>query len=616
MRGRRRYESNLAARALGSILSFERCLALLLDQCRRQPGSPAAEDMLRSIVRFRYPSEIQPLGYSSETGIYPATVPVNRMLLLDVVLESHGSPLQKDFLDHVGRSWSEDNQPMLLTILTESDLAAFYDMLQSSSGIFSEYSQQLKGESKTLAVDTALGRLAGLIRAPDGKLNLEAVSAFTSFYGRIEMTTAQAGKIFDAIVPHLEACFRPDAPEAETAAAGKLVERVVRKVCIPGPIDEKRPRCTNWKDVPPAMRDACRRFLGYVNHKVHGKQALALLGSCHYRLLGAPPGEVEPEMLEAMEKARAAIMEKGTAADQATLLAYMAAAGDEALQAQADAELQRRLLAGQVPPEQCASAFRALSRRAQLLTPEFVQFMFERIDDTKEDADVRRSMIGVLCGRPEVYDRLFAVIDKLLDTDSDGYYFPGPAWRLTSQLQKLSKEKLPPPPWAKGAAGLAMKAARSVAAAYAGDSSGQYAVKVIEFYVLAAGAEAGPGLEALARDEKADPYVRAAAAEHAVDANPDTKLLTTLAGNYAKLPAEMRERLGRYAAGARNTPGAEAFFLRSLADPEVGQRSYLLSCLRLPPTPSLIAGLKELAADPLIGWHVKQVIERLENPKK
>ena len=136
-------------------------------------------------------------------------------------------------------------------------------------------------------------------------------------------------------------------------------------------------------------------------------------------------------------------------------------------------------------------------------------------------------------------------------------------------------------------------------------------------YALAAGpgAETAAVLEALAQDDKANPYARAAAARSVVEADPGATVLATLAKSYAKLPRPMCEELALTAARARQTPGAEAFFLCCIKDPRVGQRDMIVSNLLLPPTPTLIAGLKELEADPIMAGYVKQTIERLEQKR-
>jgi len=550
------------------------------------------------------------------------------MRLLYVVLESHDAELQKYFIGPSRYSYYHyDSKPLLLAYITESELDAFYELLQHGTWVVAKRSGTGVNEPRTFAVDAILNRLEGLARGADGRMAPQAVSVIASFLqsDHVSVSPPQAGKLFDAIAPLLDGCFQPRAPEAEVSACGDLVQGVLRKLCLARrdtepqimhtitdgrsergyQIVQKQGPCTNWKDVPPAIRGVCRRFLGYVNHKVHGQKAFAALRTCYSRLTGLPAGEVEQEMLGAMDTARAAVMEKATADDQVELLASMAWANDETIQAPAVAELQRRITAGTVPPGKRETAYHALAQGAAFLTPESARSILERVADPKEEFDLRWCIVDELFCQPSLYEQFFLVFETLLDEEPKVVICPWWLPRLVVELRRLSKENLPPPSWAKAAAGLALKIARSPK----GRESGEVAV---DLFTAAAGAGGGPTLEALAQDATLHPCTRAAAAQWAVELKPDTTLLATLLENYPKLPLEMREQLAGCSAGAPDTPGAEAFVLRALKDREVLARRYIISHLGLPLTPTLLAGLKELEADPILGQGAKQAIERLE----
>ncbi|HUW30778.1 MAG TPA: hypothetical protein VM223_04135 [Planctomycetota bacterium] len=612
-------ESSLATRTLGSILPFDRALALLLDQCRRQPGSVTATQLLRTIIGSL------PFARPDDTAGQ-----ANQMMLLDVVLESHDAALQADFIRNA-YYLARDNQPLVLTYIIESDVQAFYELVQRGSMVIGNSPGTGGNEpSRAFAVDAVLKRLEGLVRRPDGTMDPEAVTAFGRFFGSssIDVSPAQAGHVFDAITPLLEGCFGPGAPEADVAACGDLVQCVVGKLCVERrpeeqsvrtysyadgrrgyDVDTRQTPCVKWRDLPSGIREACRRFLGYVNHEVHGARAFGLLRACCYRLAGQPPGEVEAEMLDAFATARAAVMENGTPADQVGLLASMAWMKDEALRAKAIAELQARIAAGTVPPDKRAAAYRALAHGAQFLAPEFAQSLLERIADPREDAELRRLVSSELLSRQTgFYQQFLPLYGNLLTAEPNVFDCSWTLPRLILNLRKLSKEKQPLPPWAKAAADLGFKIARSPSEREVGEMA-------IDLVAAAAGADAAPELEALAQDATLDAYTRAAAARSAVGLNPGTTLLVALAGDYEELPVEMREQLAKCSARAPDTPGAEALFLRCLNDRDILERNYIFS-LRLPPTPLLIGRLKELTDDPRIGSNVEKLIERLQKPKE
>ena len=139
----------------------------------------------------------------------------------------------------------------------------------------------------------------------------------------------------------------------------------------------------------------------------------------------------------------------------------------------------------------------------------------------------------------------------------------------------------------------------------------------LETYVAAAGAKSAGTVETLVQDEKVDTDLRAIAAEQLLTANPQTTLYTALLPRYDTLPAPVRGALARAAGQAKDVPGADAFVIRYLNDKSAKMnRFHVMMGLSLPPTPALIAALKELEKDPELGVHVKNVIQQLERDKK
>jgi len=640
MRGEPPLESSIAARALGWSLPFDDAVALLGDQCRRQPGSAAAIELLQAIINCGALYVYEPPTLQTELAKRLGTIlgserlqkagrpEARELTLLGVVLGSRDAELQKHLLGprrNSGHGWF--SKEFLPTYVSGSELEAFYELVRYRTSHFVERSGMGADTPKVAAIDATLNRLAALARGPNGRMNPEAVTALAEFSAPV--TPEQLRKVLDAIAPLLEGSFQPGAPEDELSACGDLVRNVLRRLCCgrrpPEPglmhmgmdgmitreykVTQEEQPCLDWADVPPELRDVCRRFFAYVNHPVHGEKARAALRACCRGFAGLPPDVAGPDMLAAIDAARAAVMEKGTADEQVELLASMTWATDDATVAAAVAELQKRTAAGMIPAEKREDAYYALARGGAFLTPEFVLDVLDRLADPKEDKGHRRSLLYELLRHPTVYEQLLPIAEKLQNEDPAAFNAPWCLPPLVVELRRLTKEKAPRPPWAKAAASLALKLAPH--------AKEQSACEVaVDLYAAAAGPDGVATLESLAQDATLAPYTRAAAAQDAIELNPDTMLLSTLLESYDKLPVEMREQLAGCAANSPAAPGAEAFLIRALKDPRVLARRYIVTHVEIPLTPALRACLKELEADPVLGEPAKQAIERLGNAGK
>ena len=591
LRGGPVHDNTLAARAVARVLPIQRAIAVLQDQCLSLPESPATAAMIDWMARTR-PSKV----YDQGDG------PQNQLMLFDAVLESKNASLQCRFLRCAeGRKSFRDNDPLILACMTETEPEAFYG--------YSGYARP----PKWFAVDAFLQRLAGLVRTQDGKPSIPALTALAWYVSNnAGVISARRDRIYAMITPFLETCFRPGASDEEVDMGGTMVNNLIGNVrAVPGRMWVESP--LKWSDLPPAVIAACRAYLGYANHSVHHRSVAFALAACYERIT-QDPDRPDPELLKAMEAARAAIVQKGVPDDQAIVLAAVAASEDDALAEPAIVELQKRFVAGTMPADKVYNFCHTLNgwvfRTKKPLSPEFTRFLIARINAPVEGA-MRLSLsmvIDAVAAQPGTLEPLIAALQQLAEKEPEQLgQAPRAIDLFRQELQKARKEGKPDPPWLPAATELALKMAAHLQADPAEDA--------MAFYREAVGPKAAETIEAMVQDETLPANVRAAAAGELFRAKPDTKLLPALAQNYDRLPVDVRELLARAVTFAKKQPeGAAAFLKRYYRDKQVdaSQRAWAISSDHAPPTPELRPVFEELANDPDLGKAAKDAIKRLD----
>jgi len=581
---------SLAASGLSRRVPPEQMIALFQDEARRNPHGARAKAMLAT--------------FRSMPGANQEVQAQRQLMLLDVVLESKDADLQLLFARNCS-SWFNSNKPLLLTMICDCEPEVLLALLADKDASYSL-------RNADYAIRAVFDRLKPIYEkgGPQAVAAVKGLAAYTREYSRLCQGDEELRKIALTLLANmLSACAAPDASDERITAACELL------VSFYGQWTPMmwRGGFINWKDAPPSVWTAAVRVLAYADHKTIGPKVASLIGSMYRRFDPKTLRNDQPDLVAAMEAAHEKIMAGDRAADQVVVLSGMTAASDAAVAAGAQADLEMRFIAGTMPAGQRVAAVNALDRRAAEISAEFAQFLLRKAADRAEAPDFRRAALSVLARNPAHYPALLDVLGELAKAGEDQIF--GSAASLLSaciqrELPKL-KEQGKPALWARKAADLGLAVAGDARqATYSRNSA-------LSLYAYSSGAECAPRLEAMAQDGEQEGGFRASAAGLAIALNPGTRILTTFVENYPKLPKELRTGLVHSVASARNTPGAEAFVLRVLHDPEMGRyRTDALMMLALPPTPTLIAGLKELEQDPEIGQEVKAAIFRLENQKK
>jgi len=625
-------------KALGSDDRLERAAGLRACYAiRRRPASPAVQEKLLALAGSRRPPEAEiaasviglafptglglPIGQSFRTerlrDILRAAFPQsctewsgepgkqNQALLQEAVLKSRDAAAQIDFFRSMAFYWLMQNEAMFLSFITQCEPAALCEIAMFNYRRTQSDTQGLKFTQAV--IDAIVERAAGLVRKADGTPNLEVISALARFAVplRYNDPIGLNAKYYEIVTPFLETCFRPGATDAEIAAGGDLVKAIVGRCWTRPPSIYASIPGVKWGELPEGVRRACARFLGYAGHPRHGKCAVEALALCYRQLRNTEAAPLEPEMVAAIEKARAAIADAGSHADQTHLLLALA---DRSRGAESGAwriKLQERLIAGSVPPDLRENVYRAIAETTDQVTTDFQAFLLERIADPDEDVPLRNRMLDVLQRCPDLYGRLFPII---ADLAARGESFDV---RHAMETIQFNLDREPAADWADAAGALGFAVATCDSTKRCVSAARKTAMGL---YVKVVGRDAAEDIEAMIRDEKLLPEIRAAAASQLIAASPDTKLLPALAKNYDALPVEVRMALGLAAAEAVKAEGAADFMARFFRDDALRGEQELtaaLERLKVPLTPDLRAALNTLSGDPEYNDLVWQALIRL-----
>jgi len=568
-------ESTLAAAALPRFSSFAGALAAFQNEVRRNPRGSRARAMLdgfRKMPKAR--AELQEQ---------------RQMLIVDALLESGCAELQVYFLKNIGFLDYGLSPPLLLTVVCEAEPEAVFTLIEMGSQNLGIFDQLRNNEA---IVGAMLDRLTAIFEA-GGPKAAAAARCLAAYDGKVRYDRT-LGPIAAALADRmLEACMHGGASNGELAAACELA-------------------ASGHPSLGAIGSGAGVRLLELIGHKTLGPKAASMLGALYRRFDVQVHLDGYPALRDAMEAARAKLMSGKSKADQVLLLMEMVAARTEAVAAGSRAELARRIVTGEVPPGLRLDAVRAFGKYQIDVPPELAEFLMASLASRDEPREFNSAAMLVLRQCPSQFPalaKLFARMAKDGDRGSNTiavFLIDG----VREELRALKEQGKPAPDWAKTIA--------DTARAIAGDAE----LKVysrqegLSLFACSAGADASGFLEAMALDEKQDPQVRSEAARSALQVNPQTTLLAACLQSYGKLPWSARADLGRAAARSMKAPGAEAFFLRFLKDPQLRIfQKEALNSLQRPASDSLLAGLKQFEQDPEIGLEVTKALQRLQ-PKQ
>ena len=575
-------ERTLATMAGANVFTFDEIMARFQDEARRHPVSDRAF-MLLQVFRFH-----------RDLTRYNEEVRTQRLLaMLDVVLESRNAALQTAFIRQMDW-WLRQNQPLVLTFILESEPQALFDLITD---------HRLSPYPETFPIAAVLDRLKVLHGSATPAISEKAVSAFTAGIREAYLFSLEQEIRTSALAlaeTMLDDCLKNGAPEDKLAAGLELLTMLFSPYT---PFKDE----ASWKDVPPGISRALIAGIWLAPVERHTSAVAALLSSCYRRRLLHIAQD--PQVADAVDSARRAIMEKGKPADQVLVLCGAARDPDKAVSGMAAVELQKLLLTGKVPAELMSEAGSAAAHGPA--PPELVPMLLERIADEGADKNLRGQALYALAQDPSQITAILDRLEPLAKANREFDLAPGLGSAIYRNLASIRERKEPEPAWAERAAALGMEIALDTARPLPCRSDG------IKLYAFAAGPRSAEKLEAFINDEKLDPELRSAAAAMII-IDPETKIFVTMAGKYDTLPRPVRQALGSAASRAAKAPGAEAFLIRFLKDDdiELESRFSVLNQLGLFGAATQIAALKELENHPRIGSVVRGVIERIENRRK
>ena len=523
-----------------------------------------------------------------------------KLMVFDAVLETKNAALQADFVQRTV-SWFLSDEALLLTLICESEPEAFLGILGGQGR--GSWLRSLYEESTVRAV---IERLKSLHEGPDASIAAKAVAAFAGcIRGKsISNLRENSAAIVGLAGPMLDASFTAGASDDRTAAGIELLTALPGLVDGSGYEDEQQ-----WLEKLAGISRAFTAGAKFAAAERHTPAVARLVLAVHrYHLLSKAK---DPALADAVEAAGRTIIANGKPADQVQALCGGAWSDKPELYKPAVEELGKRLIAGTVPADLRVSVLEAIRVHPEPVCAELAQFLLARITDAAAEPREREQALRALNRDGKQFPLILDALEPLTKADRNFAMASQFAMMVRNALYYPRRREETDPAWTERAAELGLTIVTDTARPLSARAGG------IELYAYGAGAKAAPKLEAFIADGKLEPELRAAAAEKILEANPETRIFASMAKQYGDLPKQLREALALTARWAKRADGAEAFLICYLNDKTPGlDRARVLWSIRLPRTPMLEAGLKELENDPQLGSQVKGAIQRLENANR
>jgi len=615
-------ESTLAAQAIMSRLPFDEALAHFQHEAKRDPLGRRTKMLLAA---FDLPIAM-PRG-SDQLRVQ------RQMMVLDAVLETKNPALQLWCANRMRGWFWGSGELLIVTMICECEPEAFFKLVSLAPyphrGLFAFVADES-------AVQAITDRLK-VLHEMGGPPAVEAVKGLAGFIRDVEPGCLSKTDFLLLAEAMLADMLKPGSPDDHLAAGGDLLDALSSgksaAYAISSDAMHERPRQVD------GILAAASRALDYADQPALSRNVAALLGA-YYRLLCLKDN---PGLAEAMEKARRKIMQAGRPSDQVLMLNGMAQNSGDAIRGwggnatrrTASAELQKRFLADAIPADLRLPALTAIrpieddftgkSRYVVDLSPEFQRYLLQRIRDPKEAADFRGHAARKLAWCPQYLGEVVAALLHSAKAEPQALDMPAILRDIGSSvkagLRRVKKNGGPAPAWLGQAATLGLTVMNDDKQPASRRRGG------MQLYGLAGGPDATTTLEALALNKNVGDRLRSAAAEAAWHTNPETKVFVKLTQKYTTIEKKLRLHLAVYAARARNIPGAEAFVIRCLRDPELKlpdkprhsqdnedreRLRAMLLCLDLQATPALVAALKEMSDDKYLGESIQRTIHRME----
>jgi len=556
--GRPRFVEIFAASgAMARSLPFEEVLALLRKEIASDPGSVRACLLAESLA-----------GGRATTRAAAEERRQAQARLLEAVLAAGNADLEQALLRRsfaMFRPRAMKGGGLCVRFIRACRPESLYTLLKSSQVAY--YFQQV---DETVHVEI-LSRLEALFEsahAADRSWAVKSCAALLPRLPRVPRVPGKAGpvgpvtdKTVSLLARMTSACFADKGPAVKDGF-----------VLLAALLDPNNVTQVQAKALPAAWRQAVATALDYANDKTHGRRAAELLGNLYAaERWGTWKEQIrDPALQRAMNQAGKKITASGIAADQVVVLCgrVWGRAGP------ACAELERRMMAGAVPPDLREQVLKAMSRAPDLLSAEFVAYGIGLFEAGEGNWPHRRRL------------------GRLLASAAD--------------VQRRSRNK-PLPAWLPDAAQAGLRIADDEARPPIERALG------LKIHVKAAGEAAGKKLETLIRNAETTLLLRVTAAKMLPNAAPATMVYRDLLADQAAFPASLRAALAGSAAQSPQAAGAEAFFLVVLkADLDRRLRWDLFRNIKLPDTPALRAALTELKDDPQMSGPATSALRQLD----
>ncbi|HUW30284.1 MAG TPA: hypothetical protein VM223_01590, partial [Planctomycetota bacterium] len=566
-------ESALAAWAIGRTWPVEKAFPLLQSGVQHSPRISRTRILLQAA-----------LG----SGRHPASFEW-RKRIQDLLLESADPNLQR-FLLRVDDQWA-GNDPLLSAMIERCRPELLAWLLSDL-----RMAPRLKAPERQPVVTYRILAMAGDQDAATRAMAARALASYLAGSGD-SRDKQHKQQLLQVAADVLAPCFADGARDDQVAAGFSLATAMLAGH---GPLGW--PDNLGWMDIPPEGRAAVIRALSWANEPPHSRPAAELLALLCSSTEGRRALEADPKLKKAAEDARVLFTADGSPEDQAVVLCGMAS------QPEAAAELQKRFLAGGVPPDLQPRVVQSLWR--ENLTDEFKQALMKIVTDAGARPQLRMAALNLLRGCRELFEDL---LDQLAlvarnERPSNFQFCLSLDQGVSMNLKAAKEQGDAQPAWRGKAADLGLMVVRDNVALITERYAG------IRIYVTAADTAAEGEMVKMVLNSELDPRLRQQAWSAFARLSGRTDIYARLAERYADLGWLDRMTIAQAATEHTNVQGADAFIVRFLKDPnhEAFRKRDLLEKLQAPLTPALLTALKELADDAAIGPQAKSALERCE----
>ena len=360
-----------------------------------------------------------------------------------------------------------------------------------------------------------------------------------------------------------------------------------------------------WKAAAPGLRGAIIAALDKAGDPACRPFAAAVLGD----LLGHADGPAireDAEVSAAMDAARAAIEQAGTADDKAAVLRGTALAPDEAVSGPAFDQLYKLFTGGALTPAARHDAIRKIESAVHRSSPVLRQYLLKLLADDEAPLSVRRSIVRGLARSPEMRGPLVNTLSAAITQRRPNIDM---LWELHDflafDLRKNPPENTEPPPWLLKLAGLCRSLMNDTR------FEPEVRARAVSLYYITGLPQAKQDIVALALDPQTDPEVGVGAIRAFAFMGRTISGPAEFATRFADFRPELRREIIRLVSEHGTAALQDSVFLKALKDDAMRYEVRgTIGSLSSPFSPELEAAIKARADDPVLKYEVKQLLDK------